>query len=218
MIAEFWADGPESETPPGHWNTLANYVTDHPLLERRIGGEGPVLDPLEWDVKLYLALNGAVHDAAVCAWGLKGHYDYVRPITAIRHMAGLGQSSDPELPSYDPHGLPLEPGVAELITAESAAPGERHAHLAEHVGEIAVYSWLGKPEESVRSLRDLEDDESRHPSITRRPAFSGKGTDYTAWTGSSASTGSPTSATPSSPRRSPATSRGTAPSAARRRR
>ena len=98
MIAEFWADGPDSETPPGHWNTLANYVTDHPLLERRLGGEGPVLDPLEWDVKLYLALNGAVHDAAICAWGLKGHYDYVRPITAIRHMAGLGQSPDPELP------------------------------------------------------------------------------------------------------------------------
>ena len=134
---------------PPHWNTLANYVTDHPLLERRLGGEGPVLDPLEWDVKLYLALNGAVHDAAVCAWGLKGHYDYVRPITAIRHMAGLGQSSDPELPSYDPHGLPLEPGVAELITEESAAPGERHAHLAEHIGEIAVYSWLRKPEEGT---------------------------------------------------------------------
>ena len=107
---------------PPHWNTLANYVIDHPLLERRLGGDGPVFDPLEWDVKLYLALNGAVHDAAVCAWGLKGHYDYVRPISAIRHMAGLGQSSDPELPSYDPHGLPLEPGVAELITEESAPP------------------------------------------------------------------------------------------------
>ena len=147
VIAEFWADGPDSETPPGHWNSLANYVTDHPLLERRLGGEGPLLDPLEWDVKLYLALNGAVHDAAVCAWGLKGHYDYVRPITAIRHMAGLGQSSDPELPSYHPDGLPLEPGLAEPITAASAAPGARHAHLAEHVGEIAVYSWLGKPEE-----------------------------------------------------------------------
>ena len=125
VIAEFWADGPDSETPPGHWNSLANYVTDHPLLERRLLGEGPLLDPLEWDVKLYLALNGAVHDAAVCAWGLKGHYDYVRPITAIRHMAGLGQSSDPELPSWHPDGLPLEPGLAELITR-----GQRRARRA----------------------------------------------------------------------------------------
>ncbi len=84
VLAEFWADGPDSETPPGHWNTLANSVVDHPAFERRIAGRGPVLDPLEWDVKLYLALNGAVHDAAVAAWGAKGHYDYVRPISMIR--------------------------------------------------------------------------------------------------------------------------------------
>ena len=33
-------------------------------LVRRIGGAGPVLDPLEWDVKAYFALGGAMHDAA----------------------------------------------------------------------------------------------------------------------------------------------------------
>src|SRR5439155_252532 len=27
-IAEFWADGPNSETPPGHWNVIANTVSD----------------------------------------------------------------------------------------------------------------------------------------------------------------------------------------------
>ena len=40
--------------------------------------------PLEWDVKLYLALNGAVHDAAIAAWGAKRHYDSARPISMIR--------------------------------------------------------------------------------------------------------------------------------------
>ncbi len=144
-IAEFWADGPASETPPGHWNTLANAVVDQPDFERRIGGEGPVLDPLEWDVKMYLALNGAVHDAAVAAWGAKGYYDYVRPISMIRWMGGLGQSSDPMLPSYHPDGLPLIEGQVELITEASSAPGERHAHLADHVGEIAVRAWAGQP-------------------------------------------------------------------------
>ena len=33
----------------------------------------------------------------------------------IRYMAGLGQSSDPTLPSYDKEGLPLVPGLIELI-------------------------------------------------------------------------------------------------------
>jgi len=145
VLAEFWADGPHSETPPGHWNTIANAVTDSPGFERRIGGRGPQVDPLEWDVKLYLALNGAVHDAAVAAWGAKGYYDYVRPISMIRWMGGLGQSSDPSLPSYHPDGLPLIDGEVELITAASSAAGERHAHLAEHVGEVAIRAWSGNP-------------------------------------------------------------------------
>ncbi len=146
-IAEYWADGPTSETPPGHWNLLANRVADTPGFERRFAGEGPELDPLEWDVKTYFALNGAVHDAAIAAWGLKAYYDSVRPISMIRYMGGLGQSSDPAGPAFDPDGLPLEPGLVEVVTAESSAPGERHEALADHVGEVAVFAWQGPPED-----------------------------------------------------------------------
>jgi hypothetical protein len=151
-LAEFWADGPKSETPPGHWNTVANQVSDSAGLARRIGGNGEEVDPLEWDVKLYLALNGAVHDAAVAAWGVKGFYDSVRPISMIRYMGGKGQSSDPDGQSYDPQGLPLEPGLVEVVTAESSAPGERHAHLAGHIGEIAIKAWQGNPEDPTTQL------------------------------------------------------------------
>jgi hypothetical protein len=146
-LAEYWADGPKSETPPGHWNTIANEISDTPGLEHRIGGRGPVVDRLEWDVKLYLALNGAVHDAAVAAWGAKRFYDSARPISMIRYMGGKGQSSDPQGPSYDPDGLPLVPGLIEVVTRASSAPGERHAELADHVGEIAIRAWSGPPEE-----------------------------------------------------------------------
>ncbi len=146
-IAEFWADGPQSETPPGHWNTLANDVSDAPGVEHRIGGGGDELDRLEWDVKLYFALNGSVHDAAIAAWGLKAHYDSVRPISMIRYMGSRGQSSDPNAASYHPDGLPLVPGLVELITRASSAPGERHAELADHVGEVAVRAWRGNPED-----------------------------------------------------------------------
>jgi hypothetical protein len=146
IIAEFWADGPDSETPPGHWNTLANYVTDHPALgPKKVGGTGPEIDPLEWEIKLYLALNGAVHDAAIAAWGTKHYYDSSRPITLIRHMGERGQCTDPEGPSYDPQGLPLVEGLIEVITSETTAPGERHEHLAGREGEIAIYAWQGEP-------------------------------------------------------------------------
>lgn len=169
IIAEFWADGPLSSTPPGHWNEIANaYIADHPDFERRIGGTGPIVDQLEWDVKMYLAINGAAHDAAVACWGVKGFYDFVRPVSAIRYMADRGQRTDPKLSNYHPHGLPLVPGVIEVITEETIAPGGKHAHLAEmlvdewgipitdgegnniwdatqFLGEIAIKTWPGSP-------------------------------------------------------------------------
>lgn len=145
VMAEFWADGPKSETPPGHWNVLANLVSDELAPELRIGGTGPAVDRLQWDVKMYFALNGAVHDAAIAAWGLKGHYDTVRPISMVRYMGGLGQSSDPNGPSYNKEGLPLVPGLVEVITKETTAPGQRHAALAGHEGEIAIWAWAGNP-------------------------------------------------------------------------
>ena len=146
-LAEFWADGPNSETPPGHWNVIANTVSDQLAPNLRIGGTGPTVDRLQWDTKLYLALNGSVHDAAVAAWGLKGHYDSARPISMIRYLASRGQSSDPSLPHYDKEGIPLVPGLVELITSETTTPGGRHAALRGHEGEIAIYAWQGNPKD-----------------------------------------------------------------------
>lgn len=158
VLAEFWADGPNSETPPGHWHVLANQVADDPDLVKKIRGVGSTLGDLEWDVKTYLALSGATHDAACAAWALKRYYSGTRPITMIRYMGSKGQSSDPGGASYHPQGLPLETGVVEVITTETAAPGERHNQIWNVstnsyvtptvanglIGKIAVYSWPGE--------------------------------------------------------------------------
>jgi len=142
VLAEFWADGPDSETPPGHWYAIANYVSDHPATVKSIAGQGPMVDALEWDVKVYLTLGGAMHDCAVAAWGAKGWYDYIRPVSALRYLARY-QSSDPEAPRYDPSGIRLYPGKIEQVTEQTTAPGERHAHLAGEEGKVAVYAWRG---------------------------------------------------------------------------
>ena len=151
VLAEFWADGPESETPPGHWFVIANEVADHPLLERRIKGTGEQLDPLEWDVKAYFALGGAMHDAAIAAWGIKGWYDYIRPISSLRAMADRGQSSDPDGASYHVHGLPLVPGRIEVVGPEDKLAGA----AKEHVGKIKVLAWRGPD-----YIADAETDEA----------------------------------------------------------
>jgi hypothetical protein len=177
-IAEYWADGPDSETPPGHWNLIANAVAHTSGFERRFGGEGPELDPLEWDVKTYFALNGAVHDAAIAAWGLKGFYDSPRPISMIRYLGGKGQSSDPTGPAYDPDGLPLADDLIEVVTSESSAPGQHHEHLADHLGEVAVNTWRGSPDDpttdssGVGWIRAVEWVPYQRPTFVS-PAFAG---------------------------------------------
>ena len=88
---------------PVDWNARANVV---------------VPSSLRADVELYLSLNGALHDAAVAAWGAKRTYQTARPISMIRYMAFQGQSSDPKAPSYNAEGLPLVAGLTKLVNGQ----------------------------------------------------------------------------------------------------
>jgi membrane-associated phospholipid phosphatase len=60
-------------------------------------------------------------------------------------MGGLGQSSDPAAPAYHPDGLPLVAGLVEVVTADTTAPGARHATLAGSEGQVAIRAWAGTP-------------------------------------------------------------------------
>jgi hypothetical protein len=71
MRAEYWADGPGTETPPGHWCTFAQATS-------RARGYN-----LDQDAKLFFALTSAELDASIAAWNAKRLYNYVRPITAV---------------------------------------------------------------------------------------------------------------------------------------
>lgn len=139
VLAEFWADGPASETPPGHWFTILNYVNDHPKFEKKYRGKGDVLDDLQWDVKAYFMLGGTVHDAAVAAWGVKGWYDYIRPVSAIRYMADQGQSSDISELNYDKNGITLHPGLIEVVKSGDPLEGQ----FGVNIGKIKLKAWFG---------------------------------------------------------------------------
>jgi Na+-translocating ferredoxin:NAD+ oxidoreductase RnfD subunit len=115
-------------TSPLAWNAVVQ------SLPRVGGGAGR----LRRDVGLLFALNGALHDAAIAAWGAKRTYQSPRPISMIRYLAFQGQSSDPKAASYDREGLPLVSGLTALITKASSAPGKPLAALAGDVGQVAV--------------------------------------------------------------------------------
>ncbi len=139
VLAEFWADGPDSETPPGHWFTLLNHVSDHPLIVKKFKGQGEIVDDLEWDIKSYFILGSAMHDAAIVAWGIKGYYDYIRPVSAIRYLADKGQSTDSNMPNYHVAGIELIPNFIELVTESDPLAGTN----LENVGKIKIRSWKG---------------------------------------------------------------------------
>ena len=78
-IVEYWADGPRTELPPGHWNLFAQFVS-------RRDRHGVEEHGIDLDVKLFFALTNAIFDAGICAWDDKCEYASVRPITAIRYL------------------------------------------------------------------------------------------------------------------------------------
>lgn len=74
MLAEYFADGPNSEFPPGHWALFGQFVS------RRDAHS------LDDDVKMFFALGNGLLDASIAAWDAKRRWDSVRPITAIRFL------------------------------------------------------------------------------------------------------------------------------------
>jgi hypothetical protein len=70
--AEYWADGPRSEQPPGHWHLFAGAVS-------RKGGQS-----IDQDTKLNFAVSNALLDAGISSWNAKRRYDFIRPVTAVR--------------------------------------------------------------------------------------------------------------------------------------
>lgn len=74
LIVEYWADGPASELPPGHWGLFAQFVSQRDQHS------------IDQDVQMFFAMHNASFDAGIVAWHLKHKYDSVRPITAIRYL------------------------------------------------------------------------------------------------------------------------------------
>jgi len=74
LIALFWADGAGTETPPGHWNSIAQTIAH---------GRG---NTLEQNARLFALLNIAMADAAICAWDAKYTFHFWRPVTAIHYV------------------------------------------------------------------------------------------------------------------------------------
>lgn len=88
VIAEYWADGPGSVLPPGHWQLFGLWVSER---------DNHTLDQ---NVKMFFLLGNAVFDAGIACWDCKRVFNTSRPFTAIRAIYS-GQT----IPSFGGPGV-----------------------------------------------------------------------------------------------------------------
>jgi PAP2 superfamily len=167
VIAEYWANGPRTETPPGHWCLFAQEVAQ----QRR--------HSLDTDVRLFMALGNAMLDASICCWDAKRAYDYVRPITAIRTLfaneqvagfrgpgQGVGLMLGSQWSPFQPGGF-ITPPFAEFTSGHST-------FSAAGAGILQLFTGSDRFEHSVSvAANSLTTDpvSPREPVVLSWPTF-----------------------------------------------
>jgi hypothetical protein len=115
-IALFWGYGPNTATPPGHWNELAQSAA----RAQRV--------TLEQNARLFALLNMALTDAGISCWECKYLFNFWRPITAIAE-AHLDGNPD-TLPDADWKPLLETPPFPEYTSGHSTFSGAAATVLA----------------------------------------------------------------------------------------
>ncbi len=129
QIALFWADGAGTETPPGHWNSIAQDVA---------AAKG---NTLEENARLFALLNLAMADAAICAWDAKYSFSFWRPVTAIRHADTDGNPATEPDPSWS--SLIVTPPFPDYVSGHSTFSGAAATVLAIFYGTDNVSFTTG---------------------------------------------------------------------------
>jgi len=101
-IANFWADGPSTPTPPGHWNFIAApHIRKADFSEVRAA-------------RAFALVNMALHDAAVGCWEVKYFYFNPRPSQMdpeLKTIIGL-----PNFPSYSSGHSTFSAAAADVLS------------------------------------------------------------------------------------------------------
>lgn len=129
QIALFWADGAGTETPPGHWNSIAQHVA---------AARG---NTLAQNARLFALLNVAMADAAIAAWDAKYYFNSWRPVTAIRHGDADGNPATIGDPSWS--SFIVTPPFPDYVSGHSAFSGAAATVLARFYGTDAITFTIG---------------------------------------------------------------------------
>jgi PAP2 superfamily len=129
QIATFWADGPGTVTPPGHWNQIGLDL----ILSRELDTADAAL--------VLAALNTAQADAFIACWDAKYTYWTERPVTAIRR-------------ELDPNWLPIigTPPFPSYVSGHSTTSGAASDVLSAFFPEAAAQLRAWAEEAAISRL------------------------------------------------------------------
>jgi hypothetical protein len=143
-LAHFWADGPGTVTPPGHWNQIA-------LGMLRARGTG-----MAEAAALLAQLNTAQADAFIACWDAKFAYWLVRPVTVIQQWwydpTWSPLLETPPFPAYPSGHATTSAAAATVLSAAFPDARRRLRRLAEEAAQSRLYAGIHFPIDTTAGL------------------------------------------------------------------
>jgi hypothetical protein len=127
-IAEFWADGVGTFTPPGHWNKIAEeLIRNQHFTELRTA-------------KIYQQLNRAEEDAAIACWATKYKYFFPRPTQVDKDIKN--SLAVPNFPSYTSGHSTFSAAAALVLGHYFPQDSARLKKMANEAGISRIYGGI----------------------------------------------------------------------------
>lgn len=127
-IANFWNDGLNTYTPPGHWNRFAKETA----IQYR-------LSPIR-TARIFAYMNMAIVDAGISCWDAKYYYHYPRPIEVVPGFKTI--LGTPNFPAYTSGHSTFSSAAAEVLSHFFPADAARFKEKAEEAAMSRIYGGI----------------------------------------------------------------------------
>jgi hypothetical protein len=127
-IANFWNDGLNTYSPPGHWNRFAKEA----IVKSR-------LSPVK-AARIFAYMNMAIVDAGIACWDTKYYYHYPRPIQTIAGFKTI--LGTPNFPAYTSGHSTFSAAAAEVLSHFFPSDAAKFREWAEEAAMSRVYGGI----------------------------------------------------------------------------
>jgi len=139
-IANFWADGTSTQTPPGHWNKIAcDNVYSHKMNELRAA-------------RTMALVSTAIQDAGTACWDAKYYYFLARPTTvdsSITTPIGI-----PNFPAYTSGHSSFSGAAASVLSYIFPENTNSFIQKAQEAADSRVYACIHFRFDSEEGLKN----------------------------------------------------------------